>query len=131
MTQRLRYHVRARGAEGSPPSFVMNIPAARQTAPGSALGFELRQVRGGCFDLSLIQCCRDGSHAAGRGRLPLGACLEFVEPTDDKLRGFSRNTRKASTVTFAIRAMTAEASPHVRRAFLGELLSREHAPRCG
>ena len=97
----------------------------------SALRFELRQVRGGCLDLSLIQRRCDSSHGARRGLLSLGACLEFVEPIDDELRGFSRDARKANTVAFAMRAMTAEASPHLRGALFGELLSREHTHGCG
>ena len=97
-----RLHLRSHDERSAAVSAAWQTARFRALLTGrSALRFELRQVRGGCLDLSLIQCRRDSSHGARRGRLPLGTCLEFVESTDDKLRGLSRNTRKASTVTFA------------------------------
>src|SRR4030088_3153684 len=85
---------------------------------------ELRQIRGSCFDLSLIQRRRDSGHRAGFRCFPPCARLEFVKPVDDKLRGLARDARKAGTVTFSLLGMTAKAGSHIGGAHLGELLAR-------
>ena len=71
---------------------VMRRHAGSNSTSRSALRVELRQERGGGFDLFLIQLHGDSGHRAGFRFFPLGPRLKFVESTDDKLRGFRRNT---------------------------------------
>jgi hypothetical protein len=88
----------------------------------------LRQVGGSGLDLAFTHHGSDSGHRAGLRDSAVRARLEFVNSSNDKLRGLSSDSREAGASALSFGAVAAEAGGDVCSAGLDKLfaLRREY-----